>query len=84
MFCREAICVEKYINRLVEMIYVDRANHFSKRVVKIHSIEGGMVRAFCYEKRAFRTFKQDNILAVLPVNRLVSYSRRSYPIHSVR
>jgi len=78
--------VEKYINRLVEMIYVDRMNRFTKRIVRIHSIEGGMVRAFCYEKRAFRTFKLDNVLAVLPVNRmsLASYSRRSYPIHSVR
>jgi hypothetical protein len=60
--------MEKYINRVVVMIYVDGRSRFTKRRVRIHSVSGSYVRGYCYDHKGFRTFKQENILAVLPAS----------------
>lgn len=61
--------MDKYVNQIVEMIYVDRSNRFTKRKVRIFAAGDQYVRAYCYDQKGFRTFKQENILAILPVSR---------------
>ncbi|MFD0868749.1 hypothetical protein [Paenibacillus residui] len=59
--------VGKYVGRTIEMIYLDRHNRFSKRKVKVKSVDGQIVRAYCLEQRGPRVFRVENILAVQPV-----------------
>lgn len=61
--------LQRYSNsgHLVEIIYLDRHGRASKRTVRIHEINSGRVKAYCFARRAFRVFYVDNILAVAPV-----------------
>ncbi len=61
--------LQRYMNsdHLVEIIYLDRHGRTSKRMVRIHEISSGRVKAYCFARRAFRVFSVDNILAVAPV-----------------
>jgi hypothetical protein len=61
--------LERYIGRIVELIYLDRRGTFTKRIVQLHSLHEGIAKVFCHERRAPRTLKVENILAVLPVMR---------------
>lgn len=58
---------ERYIGRSVEMIYLDRKNRYSKRVITVHRIRGNLVFGYDHTKRAFRTFRKDQILALMIV-----------------
>ncbi|GAB7389011.1 hypothetical protein BSNK01_28490 [Bacillaceae bacterium] len=51
----------------VDIIYLDRAGRFSKRRLRLLEIVGNHIRAYCYTRRAPRTFAISNILAVQPV-----------------
>lgn len=55
---------------LVDIIYMDRNEQFTKRTVKLKEISGEYVKAYCYTRNATRIFKIENILAVLPSARL--------------
>jgi hypothetical protein len=59
--------IDKYVGRLVRIVYVDGRQRFSQRTVRIVQVEGGTVRAFDIEKRQPRSFRSDRILAVEPV-----------------
>ncbi|WP_099157255.1 hypothetical protein [Virgibacillus ndiopensis] len=48
----------------IEMIYLAADNHISQRIIRVLKINGGMVLAYCYQKKKVRTFKLDNILSV--------------------
>jgi hypothetical protein len=61
--------LERYIGCIVELIYMDRNGRFTKRIVQLHSVRNNFVRVFCYERRAPRTLRIENILAVQPVMR---------------
>lgn len=56
--------VERYVGRDVEMIYIDRHGRLTQRKVRLLGSSGGLVRGFCYGKRAPRAFKAERILAV--------------------
>ncbi|WP_139489011.1 WYL domain-containing protein [Brevibacillus dissolubilis] len=59
--------------QLVEIIYLDRTGKTSQRKLKLASIEGNKVKAFCFTRQAIRQFNTDHILAIAPVrNRHVS------------
>jgi predicted DNA-binding transcriptional regulator YafY len=59
--------LEKYTGQVVTIIYSDQKKGFTKRRVKLLSIEGDKVKAFCLERQAPRTFLVDSVLAVQPV-----------------
>ncbi|MEF2964902.1 hypothetical protein V3851_03590 [Paenibacillus sp. M1] len=59
--------VKKYIGRIVEIIYVDRAGRVSQRRIEVHAIKNGLVRATCLTTGQPRAFRLDNILAYAPV-----------------
>jgi hypothetical protein len=61
--------LHKYIGRIVEIIYVDRNNTITQRLIEIRSIEGNIVKAYCLKQKAARIFKVANILAVEPISR---------------
>jgi predicted DNA-binding transcriptional regulator YafY len=56
----------KYSESL-DMIYITNNGAISKRRVKVIQIEEGTFRAYCYLRKSTRTFKIDNVLALVPV-----------------
>lgn len=65
----EAISMEKYIGRVVEIIYMGKHENITKRNIRVVSVEDGVVKAYCLKYRAPRIFKIDNILAFMPVRK---------------
>ncbi|GAA4716616.1 WYL domain-containing protein [Brevibacillus fulvus] len=63
--------LQRYLmeNRPVEVIYLDRQGQTSKRRLRLHSVDKGYVKAYCYSRRAYRLFALDRILAIAPVSR---------------
>lgn len=61
--------MDKYIGRSVEIIYVDRTERITQRVIEVRSVEGAQVRAYCFRQSAPRLFKLERILAVRAVGR---------------
>jgi hypothetical protein len=64
--------LEKYVGRIVEIIYVDKHNKITQRLIEVRSIEGEMVKAYCLKQKAPRVFKLVSILAVWPISRAKS------------
>jgi predicted DNA-binding transcriptional regulator YafY len=58
---------EKYIDRVVEIIYQAKDGQFTQRRICVQSINAGKVRAYDLAKNAPRVFDSDRILAVMPV-----------------
>ncbi|MGE7114792.1 transcriptional regulator [Lysinibacillus sp. NPDC047702] len=54
-------------NQFVNMMYMARDGKISKRRIKIIKIVGDSFQAYCFSKRAKRTFTISNVLAVVPV-----------------
>jgi len=50
----------------VDIVYIDRTGQLTQRRVRLLRVEPDHVRAYCYERRAVRTFAVANILAALP------------------
>lgn len=48
----------------VEMIYSDKNNQVSQRIIHPVKKNNDLVVAYCYTKRTIRTFRLDNILSV--------------------
>lgn len=51
----------------VDMIYLAKDGEVSQRRIKVLQINEELFRAYCYLRRSNRTFKIDNILALVPV-----------------
>ncbi len=60
--------MDRYIGRSVELIYMDRMHRCSKRIVTVHRVKGSLVLAYDQEKRGYRTFRMDQILALFPLS----------------
>ncbi|WP_213508878.1 hypothetical protein [Paenibacillus faecis] len=58
--------VEKYIGRIVEIIYLDRKGKVTQRRIEVHAVRGGLVRATCLTSGAPRAFRASQILACSP------------------
>ncbi|GAB6935701.1 hypothetical protein JCM14720_16220 [Calditerricola yamamurae] len=60
--------LQRYLVRRqpVDIVYIDRAGRFSQRRVRLLHVDADHVRAYCYERRAVRTFAVANILAAMP------------------
>lgn len=54
-------------NMSLDMIYVSSGGVISKRRIKVLYIDGGTFQAYCFLRKSKRTFKIDNILALVPV-----------------
>jgi len=54
-------------NHVLDMIYMAKDGTISKRSIKILQVGDVSFRAYCYLRKSNRTFKVDNILALVPV-----------------
>ncbi|QJD87532.1 hypothetical protein [Cohnella herbarum] len=63
---------EKYIGRVVQIIYQDAKGRITQRTVLIQSVESGKIRAYDVLKKQPRMFIDDRVLAVQPVMRHAS------------
>ncbi|AUS03584.1 hypothetical protein ERIC1_1c34090 [Paenibacillus larvae subsp. larvae DSM 25719] len=61
----------KYVGSVVEIIYLDRNNQITQRRVRVRSIKGNILQAYCFLAKSPRVFKLENILAINAVNRHV-------------
>lgn len=57
---------EKYLHRIVTIIYQDRHGQLTQRRIRVQAFDDGRVRAYDLGKRAPRVFDVDRILAVQP------------------
>lgn len=55
------------------IIYLDRTGAISQRRIRVDSVSGGDIRAYCYLRRGIRLFHSDRVLAF----RIVGRARRS-------
>lgn len=61
--------MERYVGRTVELIYIGQDQCITQRRIEVRAVEGGIIKAYCLERRAPRIFKTENVLAVRPVIR---------------
>lgn len=54
-------------NQIVNMMYLAKSGEITKRRIKIIKIVGETFQAYCFVRRAKRTFLIDNVLAIIPV-----------------
>jgi predicted DNA-binding transcriptional regulator YafY len=54
--------------RPVQIIYKTDAEVFTKRTILITTIENDYIKAYCYLRNQFRTFRTENILAAFTEN----------------
>lgn len=48
----------------IQIIYINNKNQITQRVIKVSKVTDTSVKAYCYRKRQFRTFKLENVLSV--------------------
>jgi len=54
-------------NQIITMIYISKNGTITQRRVKILKLTNNTFTAYCYIRRAKRTFYIDNVLAINPV-----------------
>lgn len=59
--------LERYVNQWVEIIYVDRAETITQRIIKVLDVKDELVTAFCSQKKNLRKFNRNQILAIRQV-----------------
>ncbi|SDD29149.1 hypothetical protein SAMN02799630_02820 [Paenibacillus sp. UNCCL117] len=59
--------MQKYVGHVVEIIYLGRDGKITQRKIEIRGVAGGVVKAYCLQRKAPRVFRLDSILAVQPV-----------------
>ena len=53
--------------QLADMIYLSNNGEISKRRVKVLSVYDNTFKAYCFLRNTKRTFKIENVLAIVPV-----------------
>ncbi|MGG1598014.1 hypothetical protein [Paenibacillus naphthalenovorans] len=61
--------LQKYIGRTIEIIYLGRDNRITQRRIEVRTVNAGIVKAYCFERKGPRLFRVENILAMQPVKR---------------
>ncbi|OYD09463.1 hypothetical protein [Paludifilum halophilum] len=54
---------------VTQIIYLDRQGRMTQRRIRIYTLNGEEVEAYCCERRAFRRFKRQGILAAMKEER---------------
>lgn len=55
--------------QLVDMIYIAKSGEISKRRIKVLHVQNHTFTAYCFMKKAQRTFLINNVLSLFPVVR---------------
>ncbi|GBG05524.1 hypothetical protein PAT3040_00004 [Paenibacillus agaridevorans] len=64
--------MEKYIGKVVQLIYIDRHRNVTIRDVKVLAVKDDRVKAHCFSAGSIRIFDVSNIVDVEQVNRHAS------------
>lgn len=67
MMMKEQLIKAMQRNQPVHMIYVSKCGEITKRRVKISKVISDSFSAYCFTRRAKRTFIISNVLAIIPV-----------------
>lgn len=64
----------KYVKRshTLQIMYIDDQGNITKRTVRVIKINRSTFTAYCYLRKSRRTFKINNLLAVVPVKKSVA------------
>lgn len=54
-------------NQMLNMIYMDNSGGITKRRIKVFKVSDKSFVAYCYLRGSKRTFKIDNVLALVPI-----------------
>lgn len=54
-------------NQIIDIMYMSKDGTITKRRLKLISVAGDTVQAYCFMRHAKRTFIIDNVLAIAPV-----------------
>ncbi|PXW88836.1 hypothetical protein DFR56_103342 [Pseudogracilibacillus auburnensis] len=59
----------KYVklNRTLQIMYMDDKSKVTKRTIRVLKINSATFTAYCYLRGARRTFKINNLLAIVPI-----------------
>jgi predicted DNA-binding transcriptional regulator YafY len=60
--------LEKWKGSVVEIVYMDRKGSFTQRKIRIMSVRGSLVKAYCFTHKAIRLFRSERILAIVPLH----------------
>ncbi|UVI32308.1 hypothetical protein [Paenibacillus spongiae] len=55
--------VEKYVGRIVRIVYMDRHSRISERIIQIKAVRDGQIKAYCMTTGGPRVFHVHNVLA---------------------
>ncbi|TCP29800.1 hypothetical protein EV207_10892 [Scopulibacillus darangshiensis] len=47
---------------IIELIYIDKSNHLTQRVIKVLDATDTYVKGYCYSRKEVRCFQRPNIL----------------------
>ena len=64
---RKELLKSKMFNQSLDMMYMAKDGVISKRRIKVIQVGEDSFRAYCYLRRSRRTFRIDNVLALVPV-----------------
>ncbi|WP_058300286.1 hypothetical protein [Gorillibacterium timonense] len=62
---------ERYVGHTVDIIYLDRDNQLTQRRISVLAADPDGMTAYCWKRHAPRLFKNENVLAVMPVKRRI-------------
>ena len=66
---KESLLKSMRYGQVVDMMYLSKSGEITKRRIKVLRIQGDSFQAFCFLRMTKRTFKVDNVLALIPVER---------------
>lgn len=64
---KEAILKSMQHGQIVDVIYMAKNGEVTKRRLKVLKLIGDSFQAYCFLRNTKRTFKVDNVLALIPV-----------------
>jgi len=66
---KESLLKSMRYGQILDMMYLSNSGEITKRRIKVFKIYGDSFQAFCFLRMTKRTFKVDNVLALIPVER---------------
>lgn len=66
---KESLMKCMQFGQIVDVIYISQSGQITKRRLKVLRLHGDAFHAFCFLRKMKRTFKIENVLALIPVIR---------------
>jgi len=66
---KESLSKSMHYGQIVEVMYISNSGEITKRRIKVLKLQGDSFQAYCFLRKTKRTFKVNNVLALIPVER---------------